>query len=209
MSGGTIKGGNVQIGNDGTASNNFTIYQPAVADGTSRWAVGVAGATTKDMITVSGTNITLGGNLVQAATAAPSFSAYKTSTQAISSAVWTKITLDSEEWDTNNNFDSTTNYRFTPTVAGYYQISGSFSTEPSSGTQTRTLCGIYKNGSEWKIGMDTNGTTSRNNGMISVMIYMNGSTDYVELWAYVSGGSPSIRGTQGSTWFQGFLARSA
>jgi hypothetical protein len=65
MSGGTIKGGNVQIGNDGTAANNFTIYQPAVADGTSRWAVGVAGATTKDIVTVTSSGVSFNGTVSQ------------------------------------------------------------------------------------------------------------------------------------------------
>ena len=53
MSGGTIKSGNLQVGQDGTASNNFTWYQPAVADGTVRLGVGVAGATTSDVVTVT------------------------------------------------------------------------------------------------------------------------------------------------------------
>lgn len=49
----TVKTKNVQIGADGTASNNFTIYQPSTPDGTSRWAVGVSGATTADVVTVN------------------------------------------------------------------------------------------------------------------------------------------------------------
>ena len=49
----TVKAKNHQIGADGTASNNFTIYQPSTPDGTSRWAVGVSGATTADVVTVN------------------------------------------------------------------------------------------------------------------------------------------------------------
>jgi hypothetical protein len=43
----------------------------------------------------------------------------------ITSNTFTKVQINTEEFDTNSNFDSTTNYRFTPTVAGYYQVNGS------------------------------------------------------------------------------------
>ena len=42
----TVKSKNLQIGTDGTASNNFTIYQPGTPDGTLRVGNGNAGAVT-------------------------------------------------------------------------------------------------------------------------------------------------------------------
>ena len=138
---------------------------------------------------------------------APAFSAYKSTNQTLSSGVWTKVTLDTEEWDTNNNFASST---FTPTVAGYYQINGCFSIEPSTGTQTRILPGIYKNGTEYKLGGDLVVAAGiRNNGIVSSVVYCNGTTDYIELWAYVLGGTPILRGTSSATWFNGCFLRSA
>ena len=50
----------------------------------------------------------------------PAFSVYLSSTQTISNATTTKIQFNAKEFDTNSNFDATTNYRFTPSVAGYY-----------------------------------------------------------------------------------------
>ena len=48
----------------------------------------------------------------------PSFAVKKGSdNQALSSATWTKVTFDTELFDSNNNFASS---RFTPTVAGQY-----------------------------------------------------------------------------------------
>ena len=44
---------NVQVGNSGTATNNFTWYQPASPDGTVRLGVGNTGATTADVITAT------------------------------------------------------------------------------------------------------------------------------------------------------------
>lgn len=169
-----------------------------------------SGGTT--IATVSSTGLALNtGNITLPSGAAPAFSAYNSgSNQSISASTWTKVRLNAEEWDTNNNFDSTTNYRFTPTVAGYYQLSGGVSTEPSSGTVTRVLCGIYKNGSEYRLCSDivasqVVGTA----GTASSLVYFNGSTDYVELWIYCAGGTPSIGYGTNRTWFTGFLARSA
>ena len=48
----------------------------------------------------------------------PAFRAYKSSNSEISHNTWTKVTFDSEHFDTNSNYDNSTNYRFTPTVAG-------------------------------------------------------------------------------------------
>lgn len=49
-------------------------------------------------------------------------SVYLSSDQSISTSTWTKIQFDSEDYDTDSEFDSTTNYRFTATNAGYYHI---------------------------------------------------------------------------------------
>ena len=48
----TIKTKNVQVGTDGTASNNFTIYVPGTPDGTVRIGNGDAGAVT-DAVTIN------------------------------------------------------------------------------------------------------------------------------------------------------------
>ena len=56
---------------------------------------------------------------------APAFSATRTSTnQSFTSAVWTKVECQTEEFDTASAYDNATNFRFTPQVAGYYQVSG-------------------------------------------------------------------------------------
>ena len=70
-------------------------------------------------LTVQQNGVTLGvfGNQ-------PAFRAYNVAVQNISNATWTKVQLTTELFDTNSNFDNSTNYRFTPTVAGYYQFNG-------------------------------------------------------------------------------------
>jgi hypothetical protein len=49
----TLKTNNVQVGQSVTATNNFTLYQPSVPDGTVRLGVGNSGATTADVITAT------------------------------------------------------------------------------------------------------------------------------------------------------------
>lgn len=58
----TVKSNNVQVGQSLTATNNFTLYQPASPDGTVRLGVGNAGATTSDVLTVSSTGLQILGS---------------------------------------------------------------------------------------------------------------------------------------------------
>ena len=154
-------------------------------------------------MTLSGTT-----GIVQPTAAAPAFSAYLNSSQSIANATFTKIQCNVEEFDTNSNYDNATNYRFTPTVAGYYQIDGS--ANYGSGTTGICITIIYKNGTRFKdgviIGYNANGTSST----ASALIYFNGSTDYVELYGYQTGGvSTTLTGTVNATWFQASMVRSA
>jgi hypothetical protein len=64
----TVKANNHQVGQSVTATNNFTLYQPATPDGTVRLGVGNAGATTSDVITATNAgNVTIAGTLTAAA----------------------------------------------------------------------------------------------------------------------------------------------
>jgi hypothetical protein len=153
----------------------------------------------------------LGSTVVQASNAAPCFSAYATTTQSFVNAAQTKVTLAGEYFDTNNNFASS---RFTPTVAGYYFITGSV-TFNNLANNIGSFTHIYKNGSSI-----ANSSASANAGVysglsISALTYLNGSTDYVELYATQAAGGLTkdtiisvINANDGVT-FSGFLARSA
>ena len=157
-------------------------------------------------VTVATINST---GIVMASNTAPAFSAYRsTSSQSISASTWTKVQLNTEVFDTNSNFDSTTNYRFTPTVAGYYQFNASILFS-FTGTSTVTLVGIYKNGS---IYIQNESTATQTNGPTvntSALISMNGTTDYVEMWGYSGGTAAFFTLNAENTTFSGFLARSA
>ena len=143
--------------------------------------------------------------------AAPAFRAYNNATQNITVSTWTKVSLQVEDFDTANCFDSTTNYRFTPTVAGYYQVSGSvnFNYNGADGNLSRTA--IYKNGSVYSQAanrLNTNGGPYESVN-VTDLIYLNGTTDYIELYAISSNGSPFISSSASGTRFSACLLRGA
>lgn len=139
--------------------------------------------------------------------AGPAFSAYKSGTnQSITSGVFTKVTYNVEEFDTNSNFASST---FTPTVEGYYQVNACTYLQASSGA-IRCLTVIYKNGSGYKNGNDNltvSGTEGR--GHCSALVYLNGTTDYLEIYVLSSAFSPLVITGIDNTYFQASLIRSA
>ncbi len=109
----------------------------------------------------------------------PAFSAFASASQTIATGTWTKVVINSEEFDTANCFDSTTNYRFTPNVAGYYQVSGQ-ATVGNAGTNG--IVAVYKNGSLFKRGSMTSTNAFSYGNSLSTLIYLNGTTDYIELY---------------------------
>jgi hypothetical protein len=121
----------------------------------------------------------------------PAFSAYRGSTaQSVTQNTYTKVQLNTEHFDTDNCFDSTTNYRFTPTTAGKYQINvvGLVSQSAAS----RLIFVIYKNGSAYLRVYDNTTSSSAPAGGSSVFIDMNGSTDYLELYVYSSAATQTV-----------------
>lgn len=111
----------------------------------------------------------------------PAYSAYASANQTPASSTWTKATFNTEAFDTDSVYDTST-YRFTPNKAGYYEYNFS-QLAPSTGS---TYVAIYKNGSEVKTAHSPTAAPGILNN--SALIYMNGSTDYVECYIYSSTG---------------------
>jgi len=134
----------------------------------------------------------------------PAFGAYQNGGgQALVANTVAKLIFQTEEFDTNNNFDSTTNYRFTPTVAGYYQLNARFRVSTSLANQNIY---IYKNGSLFKDGVATDVYSVA--CQINCLVYANGTSDYFEVYGILNN-SQNTTGGQQATWFNGFLARAA
>lgn len=177
----------------GDTSGSVTVAVPAVA-----------GTNTVTIPATTGT-VMVSSNM-------PAFLAYLNVDQTISNSTQTKIQYGSEYFDTNNNYDSTTNYRFTPTVAGYYQINGTLQIQ---GNATGTLqLSIFKNGSRY-IGLSGVLNSALLNPITSgsAIVYCNGTTDYIELYVFQSsGGNLSIYGlgsSGGQNYFSASMVRAA
>ena len=169
----------------GDTSGTVTLAAPAVS-----------GTTT---LTLPATTSTLAIN-------GPAFSAYQSSSQSLTSSTWTKITFDTEEFDTNSNFASS---RFTPTVAGYYQINGVTNAGSYGAALTRSMVQIYKNGSGYKYGTDLSPAGSNGVAIVSSLVYLNGSTDYVEIYGFITATSPATTSGGSLVYFNGSMVRSA
>lgn len=147
--------------------------------------------------------------------AGPAFSAYVGSNGSLSHNVTTKIPFNTETFDTNNNFDSTTNYRFTPTVAGYYQVNLRQDFQPNAVRTYVIDMFLYKNGSQYSYYFIsiTPGAGAEETLGLSVLVYMNGTTDYLEgyMYQYDYTAATAITYSSGSaaTNFSASLVRSA
>ena len=155
-------------------------------------APAVAGSSTINLPAASGTAM-VSGNM-------PAFYAYLNGSQTVSAGAATKVTLDTELFDTNNNFASS---RFTPTVAGYYQLNAAVFLASSA---QEILAYIYKNGSNYSGGLDI--TTGSYNSNVSTIAYANGTTDYFEVYVYTSV-TRVVSNASTNTFFNGVLARAA
>tara|TARA_B100001173_G_scaffold155251_1_gene134577 strand:- start:119 stop:685 length:567 start_codon:yes stop_codon:yes gene_type:complete len=153
----------------------------------------------------SGDTFSLGSGVKQSNIMNPAFQAYLSATQSVSDGVTTKVQFDAEDLDTDNCYDNSTNYRFTPTIAGKYFV---FSTTMHLNTSNNNLVNIinyiYKNGSSIsRTQFDFQNNFTKNGSLDnSLIVDMNGSSDYLEIFASVntsSGGSPSFYGASASS----------
>ena len=134
----------------------------------------------------------------------PAFSAFQSTGQSLVQSVLTKLQFQTKEFDTTNAFDNTTNFRFQPLVAGYYQVSGGVAMTTNG---TNLVLVVYKNGGQFKFLQDSRTALAMTSG--SCLVFLNGSTDYVELIAKQEAATQNAVAALSATYFQAFLARSA
>jgi len=136
--------------------------------------------------TADSTTFLRGDNAWAAAggTNTPAFEAYPTDyLTSHAGNTWVKFDMGTEVFDTDGCFDSSTNYRFTPTTAGKYfcyaQVTYNGITDG-----VRILSAFYKNGSIDSITRTSMVSAGANEGSTSCryIFDMNGSTDYIEFY---------------------------
>ena len=115
----------------------------------------------------------------------PAFYAYLSSSQDISDNTSTKVQFDTELFDTDNTYDNSTNYRFTPGVAGKYVITVQMLN--TTGTDYDNFrVNLKKNGSEIVQGR---GANFNGDGIHYSTIVTANDTDYFEAFFYHNRGS--------------------
>lgn len=130
------------------------------------------------------------------------FSAYRNAawTTSNSGAV---VQYDTELFDTNSNFDSTSNKgRYTAPVAGFYFFHAGYL--DSSSTNTIRYALLRKNGSGAEVTGDVSTTGTANNLMTVSGLLQLSAGDYVEV-LNVAGNASSGGTGKNNTYFHGFL----
>jgi len=121
----------------------------------------------------------------------PAFEANLSANQtSVADHVLTKIQFDEERFDTDGCYDNSTNYRFTPTTAGKYFVYSYFVGGAGGGNadNKNTKLNIYKNGSAVRSVFNLMNTGYENEAdlTINAVVDMNGSSDYLEIFASIN-----------------------
>jgi hypothetical protein len=133
------------------------------------------------------------------------FSARSSTSQSVATATATKVTLGTEEFDTNSNFATST---FTATIAGYYQFNGGIRGQATNLTNATVY--FYKGGSVYRQGGTINlGATNLAQTVSIADVIHLAAAETVELWASVTGTTPIVEFVSATAgpWFSGHLIK--
>ena len=109
-----------------------------------------------------------------------------TNQTGMSNATFTVVNFNSVNIDPASIWDNT-NKRFKPTVAGHYRAGFGLSMSVASSTQI--VGSIFKNGAEAARGGNFVFNTTTLTVVGGDLIYMNGSTDFIDVRGYIDGGA--------------------
>jgi len=124
---------------------------------------------------------------------------YLSTNQSISSGSITKVNFDAVVFDIQNEFDETTNYRFTATEEGQYLIMAKY-TYRDVVDGTEYFIKIYKNSSEVYNEPFVAGPFNYINPILATVIEL-AAGDYIEFYAYQdSGSTATLMAGQKVTW---------
>ena len=143
----------------------------------------------------------------------PAFSAHLSGNPGLTANTYTKMACNTELFDTDNCYDNSTNYRFTPTVAGIYHCTVHVKLYTATNQANfGKIAAIYKNGSVYKeTTMDGNFAYANNNHHIvsTALVSMNGSSDYLEAYARINVNGNIIGGAAVGNTFEAHMVRKA
>ena len=193
----------VKIEGNASGTGTLTISAPNTNTDRSLTLPDGAGEILTDASTLSSSNLSgalpaIDGSALTGV-GGPAFKIRKLSNhQTISSGVLTKITFDTEVFDTDNCVASS---RFTPTKAGYYFIGLSLYFNYTEGTPTYAIASLLKNGSTYDFNKEFQ-NAYWGSIHLSTVVYMNGTTDYIEAHGQMNA-SPRVDASEATT-LEGF-----
>lgn len=129
------------------------------------------------------------------------FKAYRNAAYTPTDSTTTKYPFDAEDFDTNSNYDATTNYRYTCPVSGFYYFGAHLRGGTSS---TRVLGMLYKNGAEIVRFFDIVTGAAQSNGSGSTIVQATAG-NYFEFYYYIVTPSAASVGSSLQQSFEGFL----
>ena len=208
-------GGNTMIESNG--SGTFTNSLPAPTSGIAASAIDSGTIATARLGSGTASSSTfLRGDQTYAAAGSdntPSFGATASSTQSISDGGFVKVVLNTENWDTDSAFDSSTNYRFTvPSGEGgkyLFNYGGYLVTMTTNGYFQLQL---YKNGSQLRASAQRAYMSSTNSASMNIVASITtllSAGDYIEFYVIQGntdggGGSRTLSDSNYKPFFTGF-----
>ena len=205
----------IKVTNIDTPDNtgNITVDRPLSGSGASLTSLPAANLTgtvadarisTLTASKLSGALPAISGASLTGISGGPFIRAYLNSTQSnLTNNVFTKVLLNGESYDTANEFDPSTNHRWTCGTAGKYLATANLTWDSGGIVQDkRHKVMIYKNGSQ----------TSHNEiftaqgsefSMSVTDVYDMSATDYLEMYCWHLAGvdTPDIQAGAQTTWF--------
>ena len=188
----TIKSSAENLTLNADGANNDIIFQ---SNGSNVATLDQAGVLTATTFAGSGASLTGVGNNT------PSFSATHANTALASSNTWTLVAFSTEVVDNGGCYNPASGqYKFTPGVSGYYQVSSVVNWYASNGNVTNVTVALYKNGSEYISFRDAGFTSNQAAYYVGSSTYSGiinlDSDDYLQVYWNVTYGSnaPALNG---------------
>ena len=122
----------------------------------------------------------------------PSFYSQMSANQSYSSSgAIVKVQFDTELWDTDSDYDHSTNYRFTPSEAGKYFVHGIvYSATFANASMAGGAVYIKKNGGNYQGSAGNNSHNTPDFQAVGIpfgiAVDMNGSSDYIECFVQLT-----------------------
>ena len=117
----------------------------------------------------------------------PAFLAKMSANQTVTDATDTKVTFNTEVFDTDSKYDHSTNYRFTPAVAGtYFFYAQVLAISNNNSEMVDFILSIRKNGSSIYSVRHNPSNNYANQFALNIQVAdVANTTDYYEVFAYI------------------------